>query len=70
MPSMEWRPALCRKIEALNDTAEIYRSFDCAEEDEFLSSGVRRTVEEGLPCEIYAVMTRRPIEAEVSPAKS
>ena len=36
----------------LNDTADLYRYFDCTEEAEFLYACVRRTVEEDLPLEI------------------
>jgi Fic/DOC family len=52
MPFIEWRPTLSRNVEALNDTADLYRYFDCTEEAEFLYSCVRRTVEEDLPREI------------------
>ena len=36
----------------LNDTADLYRYYDCTEEAEFLYSCVRRTVDEDLPREI------------------
>jgi hypothetical protein len=52
MPFIEWRPTLSRNVEILNDTADLYRYFDCTEEAEFLYSCVRRTVEEDLPREI------------------
>jgi hypothetical protein len=52
MPFIEWRPTLSRNVEVLNDTADLYRYFDCTEEAEFLYSCVRRTVEEDLPREI------------------
>jgi hypothetical protein len=36
----------------LNDTADLYRFFDCTAQAEFLYACVRRTVEEDLPREI------------------
>ena len=52
MPFIEWRPTPSRNVEVLNDTADLYRYFDCTEEAEFLYSCVRRTVEDDLPSEI------------------
>lgn len=52
MPFIEWRPTPSRNVEVLNDTADLYRYFDCTAEAEFLYSCVRRTVEEDLPREI------------------
>ncbi|MGJ5817133.1 Fic family protein [Paludibaculum fermentans] len=52
MPFIEWRPTPQRNVEVLNETADLYRYFDCTEEAEFLYSCVRRTVEEDLPREI------------------
>src|SRR5215471_10594419 len=52
MPFIEWRPTLSRNVEVVNDTADLYRYFDCTQEAEFLYSCVRRTVEDDLPREI------------------
>jgi hypothetical protein len=52
MPFIEWRPTPLRNVEVLNDTADLYRYYDCTEEAEFLYSCVRRTVDEDLPREI------------------
>jgi hypothetical protein len=52
MPFIGWRPTPERNVEVLNDTADLYRYFDCTAEAEFLYSCVRRTVEEDLPREI------------------
>jgi hypothetical protein len=52
MPFIEWHPTLSRNVEVLNDTADLYRYFDCTEEAEFLYACVRRTVESDLPREI------------------
>jgi hypothetical protein len=52
MGYIEWRPTLSRNVEVLNDTADLYRYFDCTAEAEFLYSCVRRTVEQDLPREI------------------
>ena len=52
MNYIDWRPTDDRNVEVLNDTADLYRFFDCTEAAEFLYSCVRRTVEEDLPREI------------------
>ena len=52
MPFIEWRPTPERNVEVLNDTADLYRYFDCTEAAEFLYACVRRTVEDDLPREI------------------
>jgi hypothetical protein len=52
MPFIEWRPTPDRNVEVLNDTADLYRYFDCTEEAEFLYACVARTVEHDLPAEI------------------
>ena len=52
MPFIEWRPTPERNVEVLNDTADLYRYFDCTEEAEFLYACVARTVEHDLPKEI------------------
>lgn len=52
MDYIEWRPTPDHNVEVLNDTADLYRYFDCTEEAEFLSGCVQRTVEEDLPREI------------------
>ena len=52
MPYIEWRATPNRNVEVLNDTADLYRYFDCTSEAEFLYACVLRTVEEDLPREI------------------
>jgi hypothetical protein len=52
MPFIEWRPTPERNVEVLNDTADLYRFFDCTEAAEFLYACVTRTVEYDLPREI------------------
>jgi Fic/DOC family len=52
MPFVEWRPTPERNVEVLNDTADLYRYFDCTEAAEFLYACVMRTVEHDLPREI------------------
>ncbi|MCA0314566.1 MAG: Fic family protein [Candidatus Melainabacteria bacterium] len=58
MEFIEWEPAAKGNIHVLNDTADLYRYFDCTESAEFLYSCVRRTVEADLPREID-YLTRR-----------
>ncbi|MGH9388980.1 MAG: Fic family protein, partial [Vicinamibacteria bacterium] len=52
MPFIDWRPTPERNVEVLNETADLYRYFDCTEAAEFLYACVRRTVEDDLPREI------------------
>ena len=52
MPFVEWRPTPDRNVEVLNDTADLYRYFDCTQAAEFLYACVLRTVEQDLPREI------------------
>ena len=52
MPFIDWRPPPERNVKVLNDTADLYRYFDCTEAAEFLFACVRRTVENDLPREI------------------
>ena len=52
MDFVDWEPAAKRNVKVLNDTADLYRYFDCTEAAEFLYSCVARTVEHDLPREI------------------
>ena len=52
MDYIEWRPTPERNVEVLNDTADLYRYFDCTQAAEFLYACVQRTVEQDLPREI------------------
>ena len=49
---IDWRSTANRNVEVLNDTADLYRYFDCTAEAEFLYACVARTVEHDLPKEI------------------
>jgi hypothetical protein len=62
IPFIDWRPTPDRNVEVLNDTADLYRYFDCTAEAEFLYSCVARTVEHDLPEEIEYL--RRHDEAQ------
>lgn len=52
MDFIEWRPTTSGNVEVVNETADLYRFFDCTPEAEFLYDCVRRTVEQDLPEEI------------------
>ncbi len=52
MHFIDWRPTADRNVEVLNDTADLYRYFDCTAEAEFLYACVARAVEHDLPEEI------------------
>lgn len=72
MPFIEWRPTPERNVEVLNQTADLYRYFDCTEEAEFLYACIARTVEHDLPREIdylrrHDEATRRIMDAVEMP---
>ena len=52
MPFIEWKVTADQNVEVSNDTADLYRYFDCTAEAEFLYACVQRTVEHDLPREI------------------
>jgi len=52
MNFIEWRPTANRNVEVLNDTADLYRYFDCTGTAEYLYGCVERTIEYDLPREI------------------
>ena len=52
MNFIEWRPTPDRNVEVLNDTADLYRYFDCTRTAEYLYACVDRTIEQDLPREI------------------
>ena len=52
MPLIQWRATPDHNVEVLNDTADLYRYFDCTAAAEFLYGCVTRTVEHDLPNEI------------------
>jgi Fic family protein len=58
MDFIDWAPTAKGNIEVLNDTADLYRYFDCTQAAEFLYSCVKRTIETDLPREID-YLTRR-----------
>lgn len=52
MDFIGWRALPNGNVDVTNDTADLYRFFDCTEEAEFLYECVLRTIEEDLPREI------------------
>lgn len=58
MEFIEWTPTLRGNVEVLNDTADLYRFFDCTQVAEFLYGCVKRIIESDLPREIE-YLTRR-----------
>ncbi len=52
MNFIEWRPTPGRNVEVLNDTADLYRYFDCTAAAEFLYACVARAIDKDLPREI------------------
>lgn len=52
MDYIKWRALPSGNVEVLNDTADLYRFYDCTTEAEFLYECVQKTIEENLPREI------------------
>ncbi|MGV8856218.1 MAG: Fic family protein [Devosia sp.] len=52
MPFIDWKVTSDHNVDVTNDTADLYRYFDCTTEAEFLYACVQRTVEHDLPQEI------------------
>jgi hypothetical protein len=52
MDYIEWRPTPERNVEVQNDTADLYRYFDCTEAAEFLYGCVAQAIDTDLPREI------------------
>lgn len=48
---IDWRPTHNGIVNVLNDTADLYRSFDATPHAEFLYACVKQTIEEHLPRE-------------------
>lgn len=58
MEFIDWEPTSKGNVQVSNDTADLYRFFDCTEAAEFLYGCVKRTVEVDLPREIDYLMRR------------
>ncbi|HEY0307822.1 MAG TPA: Fic family protein [Acidobacteriaceae bacterium] len=52
MNCIEWRPTPERNVEVENETADLYRYFDCTDNAEFLYGCVEQTIAYDLPQEI------------------
>ena len=52
MDFIGWHTTREHNVEVTNDTADLYRYFDCTEAVEFLYACIQRTVEQDLPAEI------------------
>lgn len=52
MPFIDWRATPDHNVDVRNDSADLYRYFDCTAAAEFLYGCVTRTVEHDLPREI------------------
>ena len=52
MKFINWSSLPSGNVEVTNETADLYRYYDCTEEAEFLYSCIERTVEHDLPREI------------------
>ena len=55
---IEWRTTANRNVDVTNDTADLYRYFDCTEVAEFLYACIEHTVEHDLPEEVAYLQKR------------
>lgn len=62
LPFIDWAPTPEQNVEVANETADLYRYFDCTAEAEFLYGCVAHTVDHDLPNEID--LLRRRDEAQ------
>ena len=65
MRYIDWTPTTRRNVEVLNETADLYRYFDCTEEAEFLYACVARTVEHDLPAEIEFLQHQDEVQKRI-----
>jgi Fic family protein len=65
MNFIEWKPTPDKNIEVLNDTADLYRYFDCTDAAEFLYACVQRTIEHDLPKEISYLLAHDTAKDEI-----
>jgi hypothetical protein len=52
MSCIDWRPTPERNVRVENETADLYRYFDCTDNAEFLYGCVEQTIDHDLPQEI------------------
>jgi hypothetical protein len=65
MEFIDWQPTSDRNVKVANDTADLYRYFDCTADAEFLYSCVARTVEHDLPNEIDFLRRRDEAQSRI-----
>jgi Fic family protein len=65
MRYVDWRPTTNRNVEVLNETADLYRYFDCTEEAEFLYTCVAHTIEHDLPTEIEFLQRQDEVQKRI-----
>lgn len=66
MPYIEWHPTDSGNVDVVNDTADLYRYFDCTEAAEFLYSCVKETVEHDVPDELRYLAQHDEAIAEIT----
>jgi hypothetical protein len=65
MRYIDWRPTTNRNVEVLNETADLYRYFDCTEEAAFLYTCVAHTIEHDLPTEIEFLQRQDEVQKRI-----
>ena len=58
MPHIEWKATSKGNVDVQNDTADLYRYYDCTEAAEFLYKCVEQTIKVDLPNEIEFLKRR------------
>ena len=66
MEFIRWKPTANQNVEVINDTADLYRYFDCTAEAEFLYECVARTIDHDLPNEIDILRRRDEARTRIS----
>lgn len=52
LPAVDWEPAEMGNVRVLNETAYLYRYFDCTRQAEYLLDRIEQTVKHSLPAEL------------------
>ena len=66
MDFIEWETTGKKNVKVLNDTCDLYSSFDCTEACEFLYSCIKETIEKDLPEELHYLKCHDRAMADIS----
>jgi hypothetical protein len=66
MDFIEWETTGKMNVEVVNNTRDLYSSFDCTDACEFLYSCIRETIEKDLPEELHYLKCHDQALAEIN----